>query len=48
MNEITVHVVTYPDRDNLVMRYVDPMTGKQRRRSTKTTKRREAEKLAAK
>jgi hypothetical protein len=26
-NEIKVHVVKYPDRDNLVMRYVDPYTG---------------------
>ena len=30
MNEdIKVHVVKYPDRVNLMMRYLDPATGKQ-------------------
>ena len=48
MNDIKVHVVKYPDRDNLVMRYVDQLTGKPIGRSTGTTKRKEAEKLAAK
>ena len=33
--EIKVHVVKYPDRDNLVMRYVDPFTGRQVQRSTR-------------
>ena len=27
-DEIKVHVVKYPDRANLVMRYVDPFTGR--------------------
>ena len=48
MNEITVHVVEYPERPNLVMRYVDPLTGKQKTKSAGTGRRREAEKLAAK
>lgn len=47
-DEIKVHVVKYPDRKNLVMRYLDPMTGKQVPRSTGTNKKREAEKVAAK
>ncbi len=48
MQEITVHVVKYADRENLVMRYVDPMTGKQVQRTTRTAKQRVAEKVAAK
>ena len=48
MQEITVHVVEYPNRKNLVMRYVDPFTGKQKTKSASTNKRRDAEKLAAK
>lgn len=47
-DEIRVHVVKYPDRPNLVMRYRDPYTGKQVQRSTGTTKHREAERKAAK
>lgn len=46
--EIRVHVVKYPDRDNLVMRYRDPFSGRQVQRSTGTTKRRDAEKAAGK
>jgi len=46
--EIRVHVVKYPDRDNLVMRYKDPMSGRVVSRSTGATKRKEAEKAAAK
>ena len=48
MDEISVVVVKYPDRKNLVMRYVDPVTGKQKARSTKTSSKREAERVAAK
>ena len=48
MEDIKVYVVKYKDRDNLVMRYVDPLTNKTIARSTGTTKRREAEKVAAK
>lgn len=47
-DEIKVHVVKYPDRANLVMRYRDPFTGRQVQRSTGTTKRRDAEKAAGK
>jgi len=46
--EIRVYVVKYPDRDNLVMRYLDPLSHKHVMRSTKTTKRSEAVKVAAK
>lgn len=46
--EIKVHVVKYPDRDNLVMRYVDPFTGRQVQRSTGTTNQKAAERAAAK
>ena len=47
-NPIKVLVVKYPDRRYLMMRYVDPITGKQMARSTGTTVRREAERTAAK
>jgi integrase len=47
-DEIKVHVVKYPDRNNLVMRYFDPSSGKQVQRSTGTTKQRDAERKAAK
>ncbi len=46
--EIRVHVVKYAARSNLVMRYVDPVTGKQVAKTTGTTRRREAERKAAK
>ena len=45
---IKVVVVEYHDRKNLVMRYVDPVAGKQVCRSTGTTHRRDAERIAAK
>ena len=48
MEEITVTITKYPDRKNLVMRYVDPATGKQVGRTTGTTKRRDAERIGAK
>ena len=35
-DEIKVHVVKYPDRDNLVMRYVDPFTGRHVAKSART------------
>ena len=47
-NEIQVTVVKYPDRKYFMMRYIDPITGKQVARSTRTTRRREAERIAAK
>lgn len=47
-NEITVHVVKYPGRTNLMMRYRDPITGKQVARTTGSTKQREAERVAVK
>lgn len=45
---ITVHVVKYRDRDNLMMRYRCPLAGKHIARSTGTATQRDAEKLAAK
>lgn len=47
-DEIKVHVCKYPDRENLVMRYKDPITGRQVQRSTKTTKHSKAVKAAGK
>ena len=47
-NEIQVTVVKYADRKYLMMRYIDPITGKQVARSTRTTRRRDAERIAAK
>ncbi len=47
-NQIKVIVVKYPDRRYLMMRYIDPITGKRRARSTGTTVRREADRIAAK
>jgi integrase len=49
MHDIKVHVIDY-GRKCLYMRYVDPITGKQKTRSTcvPSTRRREAEKVAAK
>ena len=49
MNEIKVHVVDY-GRKYFQMRYVDPLTGRQRTRSTRVprSRRREAERVAAK
>jgi integrase len=48
IDEIKVHVVKYPDRDNYVMRYVDPITRKQVQRSTGTKVKRDADKAAGK
>ena len=45
---IRVHVVKYPDRDNLVMRYRDPFTGRQVTKSSGTENEKEAVKTAAK
>jgi integrase len=47
-DQIKVVVVQYPDRKFLVMRYADPISGRQKSRSTRTTNRREAERIAAK
>ncbi|MCA9258509.1 MAG: hypothetical protein KDA61_04885, partial [Planctomycetales bacterium] len=46
-DEIKVHVVRYPDRKNLVMRYVCPDTNRQVQRSTGTSVEKEALKKAA-
>lgn len=48
MEAIKVHVIKYPDRPRLMMRYRDPDSGKQIARSTGTTKQRDAERAAAK
>lgn len=45
---IKVHVVKYPDRDNLVMRYRDPLTNKHVTRSARTTRQCDAVKAAGK
>lgn len=47
-DQIRVHVVRYPGRTNLMMRFLDPSTNKQIARSTGTNKQREAEREAAK
>ena len=46
-NSIRVLVVSYPDRKNLMMRYLDPFTNKQVARTTGTTRKRDAERKAA-
>lgn len=46
-DEIKVTVVKYPDRDNYVLRYIDPDSGRQKTKSAKTTKHGEALKAAA-
>lgn len=49
MNEtIRVYVVDYPDRNNLYMRYADPVTGKHQAKSTGTASKKEAARVAAK
>ena len=35
-DEIKVTVCKYPDRDNLVLRFIDPVTGKQKTKSAGT------------
>lgn len=47
-DSIKVIVVKYPDRRHLMMRYVDPVTGKSKCRSTGKINRRDAERVAAK
>ena len=46
--EIKVYVLKLPDRADWVMRYLDPMTNKHVKRTTRTIKKREAERMAAK
>lgn len=45
---IRVAVVRYGDRKQFMMRYLDPVSGRQRARSTGTANRREADRIAAK
>lgn len=47
-DEIKVTVVRFPDRKALMLRFIDPVTGKQKHRSAKTTIMREAEREAGK
>jgi integrase len=48
MNDsVKVSVVRYPDREHLVLRWRDPLTGKPRCKTSGTSKRRDAERLAA-
>ena len=46
--EIKVTVCKYPDRPNLVLRYIDPLTGKQKTKSAGTSDEGEAIKAAGK
>ncbi|REJ92496.1 MAG: site-specific integrase [Planctomycetota bacterium] len=46
-DQFDVQVVKYADRKNLVLRYIDPYSGRQRTRSAGTTRQRDAERLAA-
>jgi hypothetical protein len=46
--DIVVWVIKYRDRPHYMMRYVDPLTGRQCAKSTGTHIKREAERLAAK
>ena len=48
MNEIKVTVVKFPDRPSLMLRHIDPSTGKQKHKSAKTHLKRDAERAAAK
>jgi integrase len=48
MENIKVYVIKFPDRKNMDMRYRDPTTSKFVRRSTGTSNRKKAEKIAAK
>lgn len=48
MEEIRVTVVKFGDRKHLQMQYRDPITGKKKTRSTRTTSHRDAERAAAK
>src|SRR5438105_3073030 len=48
MDEYQVSVVKFAKHTNLMLRYVDPTTGKQKHKSAKTTKRTEAVKAAGK
>jgi hypothetical protein len=48
MDEIKVSVVKFPDRTNLMLRYIDPITGKQSYKSAATAKRSEATEAAGK
>jgi len=47
-DEIRVHDVKYKTRQNLLMRYRDPVTHKQVARTTGSTRKRDAERIAAK
>jgi len=47
-DEIKVTVVKFPDRDNLMLRYIDPMTGKPKHKTSGTTNRKDAVKAAGK
>jgi integrase len=48
MEDIKVYVCKYPDRDNLVMMYRDPHTGRQVTKSAGTANKKAADKAAAK
>jgi integrase len=47
-DSVKVSVVKYPDREHLVLRWRDPITGKPRCKTSGTTRRRDAERAAGK
>jgi integrase len=47
-DEIKVTVIKYPDRENLVLAYIDPVSGKRKTRSAKTANEKKAWQEAAK
>ena len=47
-NSVKVSVVKYADREHLILRWRDPLTGKVRCKTSGTTRRRDAERVAAK
>ncbi|HEY2883117.1 MAG TPA: hypothetical protein VGJ15_11800, partial [Pirellulales bacterium] len=47
-DEIKVLIVKFPDRTNLMLKYIDPVTGKQKYKSAGTTNRKDAGKGAGK
>ncbi len=48
MEDIKVTVVRFSGRTNLMLRYIDPITGKQKHKSASVTTKRDAERAAAK
>jgi len=47
MQDITVHVTAYADRENLILWWIDPVTERRRTKSAGTADKRQAERAAA-